>query len=266
MSSDLLGKLLSDAIERTLEPRVAIAFSGGLDSTIIATIARKKAKVELITISVGHSPDLEVAQKVAAELGLPLHVVELNEKQIIDDFAQCNKLMSGSATELELMTATCALAREARRLSLNIMLIGSGAEEVFVGYHKYYEALSAGLDLQAILLEEFNTLPMRDLARTRVVCKIFDVEPRFPFMDEQLANAVRQVPLAEKLDDGVAKKPLLRKIAARFEVPALALERPKKAMQYGSGLHKLMEAMVKEGKLPKLPARVPKWKEKKIDD
>jgi asparagine synthase (glutamine-hydrolysing) len=258
-----LAPLLRDAIERTLAPKVAIAFSGGLDSTTIAKVAEAKADAQLITISVGESPDLMVAREVAAEMGLPLHEVELTPLQVLADFSACLKLMPGSAVELELMTATYALAREACRLKLDVMLMGSGAEEVFVGYHKYYEAKARGLDLDAILLEEFRTLPGRDLARTRAVCQVFGVEPRFPFMDEKLAEAVRRVPLAEKLDDGVAKKPLLRQLAAELEVPKRARMRPKKAMQYGSGLHKLMERLVKEGKLPKLQARVPEWMEKK---
>jgi len=257
-----LATLLRDSIERALDPQATVAFSGGLDSTTIAWAAKQKADITLITISVGKSPDLEVAQQLATEMGMRLQVVELGPDQVIRDFQACQTLMSGSATEIELMTATYALARECHRLGGQVMLMGSGAEEVFVGYHKYYEALARGLDLDRILLEEYRTLPQRDLARTRAVCQKFGVEPRFPFMDESLAQAVRTVPLAEKLDDGVAKKPLLRKLAAELGVPELALRRPKKAMQYGSGLHKLMQRLVKEGRLPRLPSRVPEWLEK----
>jgi asparagine synthase (glutamine-hydrolysing) len=266
MTPSPLARLLKQAIERQLpaDGKTAIAFSGGLDSTTIATVAKKKASIELITLNAGagRSPDLEMAEKVAAELSLPLHAVELAEEQLVTGFDACFKIMPGSATEMELMVAAYALAQECRRLGPGIMLFGSGAEEVFVGYHKYYEARKKGLDLEAILLEEFRTLPSRDLARTRAVCAVFGVEPRFPFMDEELFSAVGAVPLLEKLDDGVAKKPLLRKLAAELGVPKMAAARPKKALQYGSGLHKAMEKLVREGRIPKLPSRVPEWMKK----
>ncbi len=258
-----LARFLKQAIERQLpdDGKTAVAFSGGLDSSAIAAVAKKKTNIELITLNAGsaRSPDLETAQKVAAELGLALNVVEMTPEQAVADFNACLKIMPGSATEMELMVAAYSLARECRRLGIGIMLLGSGAEETFVGYHKYYQALEKGLDLPAILLEEFRTLPDRDLARTRAVCALFGVEPRFPFMDKELFEAVRAVPLLEKLDDGVAKKPLLRKLAAELGVPKLAVERPKKALQYGSGLHKAMEKLVKEGRIPKLESRVPEW-------
>lgn len=263
MTLSPLARLVEEAIERQLpeDGKLAIAFSGGLDSTTIAAVAKEKADVELITLNAGaaRSPDLETAEKVAGELLLLLHVVKLTAEQTVADFDACQKLMPGSSTEMELMVGAYALAREARRLGLGVMLFGSGAEEVFIGYHKYYEARKMGLDLEAILLDEFRTLPARDLTRTRAVCAAFGVEPRFPFMDERLFEAVRAVPLDEKLDDGVAKKPLLRKLAAELGVPKMAVERPKKALQYGSGLHKEMEKLVKEGRIPKLPSRVPEW-------
>ena len=263
MTLSPVARLLKQAIERQLpeNEKIAIAFSGGLDSSTIATVAKKKTNIGLITLNAGaaRSGDLEIAEKVAGELGLPLHVLELGPEQMAADFDSCFKIMPGSATEMELMVAAYALAREAGRLGLHIMLMGSGAEETFIGYHKYYQALEKGLDLPSILEAEFRTLPSRDLARTRAVCRVFGVEPRFPFMDEELFGAVQAVPLAEKLDNGVAKKPLLRKLAAELGVPKMAVERPKKALQYGSGLHKEMEKLVKEGRIPKLPSRVPEW-------
>ncbi len=259
-----LAKLLSDSIERTLEPRTAIAFSGGLDSSTLAAVAKKKADVQLITISSSEgSQDLQMAQEVASELGLPLTVVSLTPSMLTEDFRACWSVLPGSAVEMELMAGIWECAKAAHSLQCPVMLTGSGAEELFVGYSKYYQALSRGMDLQAILDEELSTLPRRDIMRAKIICARHGVVARFPFLDERLVEAVRAVPLSEKLDDGVAKKPLLRKLAVELGVPKLAVERPKKAMQYGSGLHKMMERLVKEGKIPKLPSRVPEWMKEK---
>ncbi len=256
-----LADILRQAIWRTLSAnaKTAVAFSGGLDSSTIATVTGEKTKVCLISMGVAGSPDLVVAKEVAKALKRPLDTVILTPAQMVEDFNTCYKLMPGSIVDLELMIGVMVCAREAKRKGCTVLLMGSGAEELFIGYSKYYQAHEKGMDLKAILAEELRTLPNRDLARTRAVCSLFDVEPRFPFLDEELISAVTKLTIEERLDDGVAKKPVLREMAAALGVPKMAVERPKKAMQYGSHLHIMMRKLMREGRVPKLEVRVAEW-------
>lgn len=260
MDIEKLAQLLYKSIERSLDQNSAIAFSGGLDSSTLATVAKKVAKVQLITVSTEESTqDLEAARAVACELGLALHEVILTPKILEEDFWLCWDMMQGSMTELELMCGTLECAKKAHELGCSTMLMGTGSEELFVGYSKYYIALKHGLDLQAILSKELSTLAQRDIARIKKVCEKYRIKAKFPFLDEEFAEAIKEIPLSEKLDDGDMKKPLLRKIAAALGVPKTAIFRPKKAMQYGSGIHKMMEKLMKEGRIPRLKSRVWEW-------
>ncbi|VVB57738.1 Asparagine synthase [uncultured archaeon] len=263
MSPSPLARILTDAIERTLDYRVAIAFSGGLDSATLAAVAKEKVETHLITISAGESPDLLAAREAAAALGLPLQEVVLDEKTIENTAQHCQRLMDGTLTDLELMAGLWHVAEAAKEAGFKTLLTGSGAEETFIGYNKYYEAHDRGLDLQAVLDEEIRTLPSRDLMRAQMVCRHWEVEVRTPFLDEELLKAVRAVPISERIGTREMKKPLLRKLAAELGVPDCARLRPKKAMQYGSGMHKVMEKMHKEGRLKTEPNRVPEWLKEK---
>ncbi len=62
-----LSDLLGCAVQESLEDRVAVAFSGGIDSTIIAAIAKRHAEVELFSAGVLGSPDLEYAERAASK-------------------------------------------------------------------------------------------------------------------------------------------------------------------------------------------------------
>ncbi len=260
MSLSPLAKLFSDCVIRALDKRVAIAFSGGLDSAAIARVACNHAEVVLITMSAGEdSPDLLAAREAAKEMDLPLREVILEDNDIANLAEQCQTLMPGTLTDLELMVGTMAVARVAHEEKCKILLTGSGAEETFIGYNKYYEARKKGLELQPILDEEIRTLPSRDLLRAKMVCAKWKVEVRTPFLDAQLVEAVRQIPVAERMGTLEMKKPLLRKIALELGVPRCARERPKKAMQYGSKVHAVMEKMWKKGLLKTEPNKVPDW-------
>ena len=60
-----LSDLIKSSIQQSLEDKVAISFSGGVDSTLIATVAKKHADVELFSAGVEGSQDLEYAEKAA---------------------------------------------------------------------------------------------------------------------------------------------------------------------------------------------------------
>jgi asparagine synthase (glutamine-hydrolysing) len=233
-----LSALISRAVEQTLEDRIAVAFSGGLDSTIIATIAKKHAKVELFVAGTEKCDDIQVAGKVAQELGLPLHKIILDEEKIMDAYAKCYSMLKLDLMKLEILVPVYCVAKAAAEKNHKAMLFGSGAEELFVGYKRYFEYNGDALD--SVLKEEYHALPQRDIGWVKKVCRNFDIDARFPFYDQKLAETVFAIPLNERMHDPVLKKIVLREAGKMLGVPETALKRKKKAMQYGAGVNKII--------------------------
>jgi asparagine synthase (glutamine-hydrolysing) len=235
-----LAELISSSVEKVLEDRVAIAFSGGVDSTTIAAIARKHATVELFSAGTPGSEDLECAVKVAASLCLPLHRVILDQQCILDAYAQCHAMLPMDLLKLEILVPVYRVAEAAAKKGHKVLLFGSGAEELFVGYERYYTYREEGKDLDALLKEEFRTLAQRDIGWVKKVCRKFGIEARFPFYVPELARFMFSIPLEERMDGRELKKGILREAAKMLGAPELAVSRKKKAMQYGSGVHKII--------------------------
>ncbi|MFH1095755.1 MAG: asparagine synthase C-terminal domain-containing protein [Candidatus Micrarchaeota archaeon] len=252
-----LASTLREAILRHLDFRVAVAFSGGLDPTTLATVASQQVETLPITVCMAGSLDVQAAKEAADALSLPLHLVRLDEAKLLSDYSMCWNILPGTLTEMELMAGTFAVCEAAQALGTQSILFGSGAEELFIGYHKYFEAHSSGDDLDALLSREIETLPSRDLARTQKVAGHFGLEAKFPFMDTELVKAVRQVPLSVRLGRLEDRKPLLRALVKELGVPECARLRPKKAMQYSSRIHSSMLRLAKAGKIKPLPPKKP---------
>lgn len=235
-----LSGLLSRAIEQALEDRVAIAFSGGLDSAVIAAIAKKHADVELFTAGVEGSEDIIYAEKAAQSMGLPLTVARIDENKAMAAYAKCHSLLPIDFLKLEILVPAYCAAEAAASRGHSVMLFGSAAEELFAGYDRYYIYREEGKDVNALLREEYRTLPQRDMAYLKKVCRCLGVEARFPFYEKELAAAMFSVPIEERMDDRNLKKGILREAAKVLGAPDIAIKRKKKAMQYGSGVHKML--------------------------
>ncbi|MFH0885119.1 MAG: asparagine synthase C-terminal domain-containing protein [Candidatus Micrarchaeota archaeon] len=241
-----LSEIISRAVEQALEDRVAISFSGGLDSTVIAAIARKHADVALFTAGVDGSEDLEYADKAASALGLPLTVVKIDDEKAMSAYARCHSLLPMDFLKLEILVPVHCVAQAAAAKGHKVMLFGSAAEELFAGYERYYISRDEGKDVDALLREEYRTLPQRDIAYMKKVCRAFGLDSRFPFYNNELATMMFSVPIEERMDDRTMKKGILREAAKVLGVPAIVIGRKKKAMQYGSGVHKMLFRHVEE--------------------
>lgn len=246
MLTELSG-LLSDAIAETLEDRVAIAFSGGVDSSLIATVAKGKADVELFTAGTAGSQDMGYAESVAKELGLPLIKCVMGEGEIVETYKQCHKICPNDFLKVELLVPVYRIAKEAAGRKHNVMLFGSGSEELFVGYERYYTYAQTGGDLNAYLQQEYHELHKKEIAWISRICRSFGIEARFPFYNRRLAQYVFGIPIELRMEEYELKKGILREAAAFLGVPALAVTRKKKALQYGSNVHKIL---IKQKGLP----------------
>jgi len=235
-----LADLLRDSVLETLEDRVSISFSGGIDSTLIASVARNASDTELYTAGMTGAKDILCADEVAQMLELPIEHIMMDEKDILATFDKCYNLIPNNLLKVELLVPVYKAAQKASEQGHEVMLLGVGAEELFVGYERYYHYLEEGKDPDKILQEEFRTLDQREIGWIRKVCREFSIEARYPFHNRKLADFVFSIPLERRMENRELKKGLLREAATLMNIPSISVKRKKQAMQYGSGIHKVL--------------------------
>ena len=235
-----LSKLLVTAFEKTLEERVAVAFSGGIDSSLIAFVAKQHCETELFTCGTEKSEDVQYADQAAKLLALPLYKSVIGEQEVLDIYEKCYRIVPNDLLKVELLVPVYKVAEEAKKRDHTVLLFGSGSEELFVGYERYYTYANEGKDLDALLQEEFKSLVSREISWVKKVCYKLGIEARFPFYSQQLADFVFKIPVEMRMEEKELKKGLLREAAKLLGLPEFMASRKKRAMQYGSGVHKVL--------------------------
>ena len=246
-----IAQEIEHGVHECLEDKVGVAFSGGLDSTTIAKVAKEHSNVVLLCVGVEGSEDLECAEGVAKELGLPLRKRVLGREEVVEYYKKAMGVLKSDFLKVEIMAPVYAVCEMAKEEGLDVVLFGSGAEELFVGYERYYTYWNEGKDLDGILREEFETLKHRDVGMIKKVAGKVGVEARFPFYSSGIAKEVFAVPVSVRMEERELKKGLLREAAHFLGVPETAVKRKKRAFQYGSGVHKiLLKEMGKDATFP----------------
>jgi asparagine synthetase B (glutamine-hydrolysing) len=130
-----------------------------------------------------------------------------------------------------------------------IMFSGLGADELMGGYkgrHRTSFALGGVQAIERELDSDLSRLWYRNLGRDDRLVSDHGRELRHPFLDEDLIRLVAGLPLVEcvcdlSLPDGVGDKFLLRKAADLIGLPPAAVQREKRAMQFGSRSKQVLE-------------------------
>jgi asparagine synthase (glutamine-hydrolysing) len=275
-ASNLQKLLLESTKERLTDiDEVAVAFSGGLDSTVVAALAQKCVpKVTLVTVSLESQPELQPAKKAAEILGLPFHLKTYRIADVERDLAKILWLIE----EPNAMKASVAIpffwaAENASKIGCKVLLAGQGADELFGGYHRYINQYrSEGAEaVQHSMFDDFIRSYEVNFQRDEPVCAYHRVELRLPYVDYEVARFALSLPLDQKIESptDVLRKKVLRQVATNLGLPDSLINRPKKAIQYATGVDKALRGLARkkglteQGYIEETFEKVyPDWKEK----
>lgn len=235
---------MSSILENLLSGReCAILFSGGLDSSVIAALAAKCSNPILYTVGLHESHDILAARKSSVFLNIPLREIIVTEDEIVDAIPVLADLIS--SRDPVVISYELPLYFVASNARESLLVSGQGADELFAGY-KRYESLSGQMLLQR-MQEDLSRLLSEGVETERKIARLFHKEIVHPYLDEKFLDFVLQIPIDERMRNGV-RKGLLREVARRLGLGEIS-SLDKKAAQYGSGIMKTMKKAARKRKI-----------------
>lgn len=227
--------------------RVVIAFSGGVDSSILAKICKDLGKqVYLVTIGFPNSHDLLFSKTISKLLGLSsTHVAyelvhdDLNSSiRDVRSTLTCNNL-----SHIENCIAFYQISKIILNNNLgNSFLTANGFDELFCGYDRYRSYYAQGKDFLLSYMEEKLVNEAHMMKEISVIVARLNVKSFQPFLTELFTHFAKDIPFEYKIKGpkDMMRKHLLREVALKIGVPQESAYHPKKAIQYGSNIHKYL--------------------------
>lgn len=261
-----------------IKENVALLFSGGLDSTVLAALMAKclpsETVIELINISFGstheqleNTPDRigGCASLLDLENAYPQRkfiFVRVNVcKDEIAKYSDRIALLMHPANTLMDISITAPLWFAARGSGITkdpitnedipyeskskILFVGSGADEQFGGYGRHRVAFKKGSweSLQEALDLDTNRIWKRNLGRDDRVIGDLGKCTRIPFLDYGVMKWVSTQYIYDicdmNFDLGIGDKRVLRLLAQKLQLANASIQ-PKRAIQFGTKIVKQM--------------------------
>ena len=242
-NSDLIDALFATVAEYLKGIyRIGVAFSGGVDSTLLATICKNlNIDTTLLTVGFPDSNDIEFSKSISQKIKMNHKILEIDK----DDFSTFskkvkNKIPCRNLSHLENCIAFSYIAQLAINNDLSVVLTANGFDELFCGYNNFRYIFNQGNDTINRTIESKILKELELLNEIKQVVEKYNVSILQPFLSKGFISTAMKFPINNKIIsyDDVLRKHIIRKIALSFELPSEVIIRRKKALQYGSLIHK----------------------------
>lgn len=246
--------LVSSMKKRTQDfDRIGIIFSGGIDSVIIAWLAKKMVReVICYTGGVEGSSDIVFARKIAKRLNLKLRVNELTHNEVEEMIPEViNTIEHTNAGQVEVAIPVYAAVKLAHEDGIKVMFSGQAADELFGGYSWYSTIVRDGggyAGLRHYMNEDIQLLYKETLEREDKITMAHSIEMREPFLDLKLIRLSMKIDLrlnVKGVSDAFGKH-VHRKLAQELGIPRDIAYRSKEAAQHGSGIHQVIDLIARK--------------------
>lgn len=235
-----IREALEGSVRRQLMSDVpcGVLISGGLDSSIIASIVAKASgggRVHSFSVGLKDSPDLRFARKVAEHVGTSHHEITYTAQEGIDALRDViHHLETYDVTTVRASVPMYLMARKIRSHGIKVVLSGEGSDEVFGGYLYFHMAPSAR-EFHEETVRKLQKLSRFDCLRANKAMAAWGVEIRVPFLGKDFLDHSMSINPADKMcGGGKMEKCILRK-AFEGSLPEDVLWRQKEQFSDGVG-------------------------------
>lgn len=244
---DLAVKNIRDSLKSSVKKRlmsdveVGVFLSGGLDSSIIASLMKEEIpKLHSFSVGLQDSPDLKAARLVSEYLGTTHHEYIYTEEEMFNVLPDVIYYLESFDSSLVRSAIPCYFVSRLASDYVKVILSGEGADELFAGYSYLanYEDPKALHSESLRIIEGLHNLNLQRVDRmTMAHC----IEGRVPFLDLDFIKTVLSISPELKLHSTFGiEKWLLRK-AFEDKLPQEIVWRNKAEFAQGCGSSTVLE-------------------------
>lgn len=228
-----LIELLSKAIDK-IEGRFGIAFSGGVDSSLIALICSKLGKdFILYTSGLEDCQDIRNAKETASKMNWKLKINSFTREEAADVIKKVHKILpDGDFLKVGIACPLYGALELAKKDGIKTVLTGLGADSIFAGFHRY-KKLKSDEEVIKECEKSVGNLEENDISRDSKIGKHFGIELVFPYIEKEFLEFAIQLSADFKINSKM-NKIVLREAAVKLGLPEEFAFRKKTAAQYGS--------------------------------
>lgn len=243
-TTELLHEMQNAVKNTILTKKFGIAFSGGVDSSLLAKICSDlEYDITLLTVGFSNSHDVVFSKKISKLLNLPHKTLEIT-LDTFDDIS--NKIRQKINTDNLSWNENCIafyyVSKLAKSLDLDTVVTANGIDELFCGYNGYRDAIKEGYKAVTELMNKKIENELKMMKAVNTISAEFNIKIIQPLLNQDFINYAKKIPVSEKIkdQDDLIRKHIIRKLALDIGVPEESANKRKKALQYGSQIHKAL--------------------------
>jgi len=222
-----------------------IAFSGGLDSSILGHI-KKEQGLNAITIIAKDflGTDLAYSQIVSKHINIPLELKYVNIDEILDAVKNTIKILKNfNDIEIRNSIVSYLYLHALKEKNVKKVITGDGADEIFAGYNFLIKKDHDELQTELKRMKKIMHFTSEKIAHE------LGISVQMPYIDENIIKLAETLPMEQLVNQKNGTKFgkwILRK-AFENDLPQNVIWREKTPMQNGSGtngLTKLFDSII----------------------
>ncbi len=193
------------AVEKRMMSDVpwGVLLSGGLDSSLVASIAQRaslrrgEGPIHTFSIGLDGSPDLDHARAVAKFLGTRHHEFRFTVEEAIDALPTVVEHLE-SDQQIRTGVPTYLLAQRVKAAGFKMVLSGEGADEILGGY-LYFHKAPGPEEFHAETVRKTMRLHKYDVMRADKAPMAHGLELRFPLLDRAFIDMAMSIDPAARM-------------------------------------------------------------------